>query len=116
MPVSYLVGSSVVCLSRGTRFSPVFGSNLFTDCSLRAARALCPAADALVTRTFASAATESPPQQHRDPESEFRENRPGLNICGSQLKNPTAVTVDEKGAIYIAEVNGANVRKLVKAK
>ena len=32
------------------------------------------------------------------------------------LKNPTAVTVDEKGAIYIAEVNGANVRKLVKAK
>src|SRR5262245_42101608 len=32
------------------------------------------------------------------------------------LKNPTAVTVDAKGAIYIAEVNGANVRKLVKTK
>jgi len=32
------------------------------------------------------------------------------------LKNPTAVTVDAKGAIYIAEVNGANVKKLVKSK
>jgi len=32
------------------------------------------------------------------------------------LKNPTAVTVDAKGAIYIAEVNGANVRKLVKTR
>jgi hypothetical protein len=32
------------------------------------------------------------------------------------FQNPTAVTVGEKGAIYIAEVNGANVRKLVKAK
>jgi hypothetical protein len=31
------------------------------------------------------------------------------------LKNPTAVTVDAKGAIYVAEVNGANVRKFVKA-
>ena len=30
------------------------------------------------------------------------------------LNNPTAVTVDSKGAIYIAEVNGNNVRKLVK--
>jgi hypothetical protein len=30
------------------------------------------------------------------------------------LVNPTAVTVDSKGAIYIGEVNGANVRKLVK--
>jgi hypothetical protein len=30
------------------------------------------------------------------------------------LSNPTAVTVDSKGAIYIGEVNGANVRKLVK--
>ena len=30
------------------------------------------------------------------------------------LKNATAVTVDSKGAIYIGEVNGANVRKLVK--
>lgn len=29
------------------------------------------------------------------------------------LKNPTAVTVDAQGAIYIGEVNGANVRKLV---
>jgi hypothetical protein len=29
------------------------------------------------------------------------------------LKNPTAVTVDAKGAIYIGEVNGANVRKFV---
>ena len=29
------------------------------------------------------------------------------------LVNPTAVTVDSKGAIYIGEVNGANVRKLV---
>jgi hypothetical protein len=30
------------------------------------------------------------------------------------LRNPTAVTVDSKNAIYIGEVNGANVRKLVK--
>ena len=30
------------------------------------------------------------------------------------LKNATAVTVDFKDAIYIGEVNGANVRKLVK--
>jgi hypothetical protein len=30
------------------------------------------------------------------------------------LVNPTAVTVDSTGAIYIGEVNGANVRKLVK--
>ena len=30
------------------------------------------------------------------------------------LKNATAVTVDSKNAIYIGEVNGANVRKLVK--
>ena len=30
------------------------------------------------------------------------------------LVNPTAVTVDAKGAIYIGEVNGTNVRKLVK--
>ena len=30
------------------------------------------------------------------------------------LKNPTAVTVDANDAIYIGEVNGANVRKLVK--
>jgi hypothetical protein len=29
------------------------------------------------------------------------------------LKNATAVTVDAKGAIYIGEVNGANVKKLV---
>ncbi len=29
------------------------------------------------------------------------------------LKNPHAVTVDPKGVIYIGEVNGANVRKLV---
>jgi hypothetical protein len=29
------------------------------------------------------------------------------------LRNATAVTVDSKGAIYIGEVNGANVRKLV---
>ena len=32
------------------------------------------------------------------------------------LKNPTAVTVDANDAIYIGEVNGANVRKLVKKK
>ena len=32
------------------------------------------------------------------------------------LKNPTAVTVDAKGAIYIAEVNGASVKKLVKTR
>jgi hypothetical protein len=32
------------------------------------------------------------------------------------LSNPTAVTVDSKGAIYIGEVNGANVRKLVKTR
>jgi DNA-binding beta-propeller fold protein YncE len=31
------------------------------------------------------------------------------------LKNPTAVTVDARGAIYVAEVNGANVKKFVKA-
>jgi len=30
------------------------------------------------------------------------------------LKNPTAVTVDSKDAIYIGEVNGTNVRKLVR--
>jgi sugar lactone lactonase YvrE len=30
------------------------------------------------------------------------------------LRNATAVTVDSKGAIYIGEVNGANVRKLVR--
>jgi DNA-binding beta-propeller fold protein YncE len=30
------------------------------------------------------------------------------------LSNPTAVTVDSTGAIYIAEVNGANVKKYVK--
>ena len=30
------------------------------------------------------------------------------------LSNPTAVTLDSKGAIYIAEVTGANVRKYVK--
>ena len=30
------------------------------------------------------------------------------------LKNATAVTVDSKDAIYIGEVNGANVRKLVR--
>ena len=30
------------------------------------------------------------------------------------LNNPTAVTVDSKGAIYIAEVNGANVKKFVR--
>jgi DNA-binding beta-propeller fold protein YncE len=30
------------------------------------------------------------------------------------LNNATAVTVDSKGAIYIGEVNGTNVRKLVK--
>jgi hypothetical protein len=30
------------------------------------------------------------------------------------LKNATAVAVDSKGAIYVGEVNGANVRKLVK--
>ena len=32
---------------------------------------------------------------------------------GRWTKNATAVTVDAKGAIYIGEVNGANVRKLV---
>ena len=32
------------------------------------------------------------------------------------LKNPTAVTVDANDAIYIGEVNGANVRKLVRKK
>ena len=32
------------------------------------------------------------------------------------LKNATAVTVDANDAIYIGEVNGANVRKLVKKK
>ncbi len=30
------------------------------------------------------------------------------------LRNPTAVTVADDGAIYIGEVNGANVRKLVR--
>jgi DNA-binding beta-propeller fold protein YncE len=30
------------------------------------------------------------------------------------LNNPTAVTVDSHGAIYVAEVNGTNVKKLVK--
>lgn len=30
------------------------------------------------------------------------------------LSNPTAVAVDSKGAIYIGEVNGTNVRKLVR--
>ena len=30
------------------------------------------------------------------------------------LSNATAVTVDSKGAIYIGEVNGANVKKYVK--
>jgi DNA-binding beta-propeller fold protein YncE len=30
------------------------------------------------------------------------------------LSNPTAVTVDSKGAIYIGEVNGTNVKKFVK--
>jgi hypothetical protein len=30
------------------------------------------------------------------------------------LANPTAVAVDSKGAIYIGEVGGANVKKLVK--
>lgn len=32
------------------------------------------------------------------------------------LRNATAVTVDKDGAIYIGEVNGANVRKLVRKK
>jgi len=35
MQVGFLVGSSVVCLIRGTWFSLVFGSKLFTDCSLQ---------------------------------------------------------------------------------
>jgi hypothetical protein len=30
------------------------------------------------------------------------------------LNNPTAVTVDSKGAIYVGEVNGNNVTKLVR--
>ena len=30
------------------------------------------------------------------------------------LTNPTAVTVDADGAIYVAEVNGANVKKFVR--
>jgi hypothetical protein len=30
------------------------------------------------------------------------------------LSNPTAVTVDSKGDIYVGEVNGANVKKFVK--
>jgi hypothetical protein len=30
------------------------------------------------------------------------------------LSNPTAVTVDSTGAIYVGEVNGTNVRKFVK--
>jgi len=38
MPVSYLVGSSVVCLIRGTGFWLVFGSKLFIDCSQQALR------------------------------------------------------------------------------
>jgi DNA-binding beta-propeller fold protein YncE len=32
------------------------------------------------------------------------------------LSNPTAVTVDSAGAIYVAEVNGANVKKFVMKK
>ena len=32
------------------------------------------------------------------------------------LKNPTAVTVDANDAIYIGEVGGANVKKLVRKK
>ena len=32
------------------------------------------------------------------------------------LSNPTAVAVDSKGAIYVGEVNGANVKKFVKKK
>ena len=32
------------------------------------------------------------------------------------LSNPTAVTVDSSGAIYVGEVNGTNVKKFVKAK
>jgi len=34
MQVVYPVGSPMVCLMPLTRFSPVFGSTLFTDCSL----------------------------------------------------------------------------------
>ena len=30
------------------------------------------------------------------------------------LSNPTAVTVDSHGAIYVGEVNGTNVKKFVK--
>ena len=30
------------------------------------------------------------------------------------LSNPTAVAVDSKGAIYVGEVNGTNVKKFVK--
>ena len=30
------------------------------------------------------------------------------------LNNATAVTVDSKGAIYVGEVNGYNVKKLVR--
>jgi hypothetical protein len=30
------------------------------------------------------------------------------------LSNPTAVTVDSTGAIYVGEVNGMNVKKFVK--
>jgi len=30
------------------------------------------------------------------------------------LSNPTAVTVDSSDAIYVAEVNGANVKKFVR--
>ena len=30
------------------------------------------------------------------------------------LSNPTAVTVDSTGAIYVGEVNGTNVKKFVK--
>ena len=32
----------------------------------------------------------------------------------SGLSNPTAVTVDSSGAIYVGEVNGTNVKKFVK--
>jgi len=32
------------------------------------------------------------------------------------LTNPTAVAVDSTGAIYVAEVNGMNVKKFIKTK
>jgi len=51
MPVSYLVGSSVGYLIRRGRCSLVFGRKSFTDCSLRAARALCPAAHCICHAT-----------------------------------------------------------------